>query len=425
MMIAPWAEAQEVRTVKSLSEFNKLVDSMANGMETQMQVKFAGKLAGKEFRKVLTQSRFFNHSRKYRYKELGNATYLVEFELMDSARMLAAFRNPKLESKLTEDERLALIEAKKYVKRCAKADMNRLQKVKALHDDLVKRVYYDRESGPECTTMLLQGKGVCDAYSRCLYLMYHMIGIPCHIVVGEAKEPHAWNLVQLDNKAWFHVDATWNDPSKSPSSKEVRHRYFCMSDKEIRQDHKWDLKQYPATPKEEGAYYRAAGLYFGNYKAFWKAAEKSYERGDDTFDAYLSCYRSKDKFLSSMEAYRDGGGTAIVSSMAPPPGKTKGPVSLCFYHKNGKTPPPEVVTEEDTSNLPVEKNPSWMDADIWKDLSEAFDMDEAVRAGSRLLLKGIDAAQEAAEHVEKNSGDWKAKGMEAYDGLKKLWNADE
>lgn len=415
--LAPRAGA-EVYTVKSMAELNKLLQQKADEMESRIQIRLDGKLAEEKFDKVIVRSQFFSHSRKYRCRQTENGEYEMEWELVDSARMLAAFRTPALESRLTPDEQRALKEARKRVRRLVKPGMKRLEILKALHDDLVRKGMYDTGSGPDCTAMLLHGKGVCDAYARSLYLMLHMVDVPCLIVVGDAGEPHAWNLVNLGKNAWVHVDATWNDPESEEQSPEVRHSYFCLSDKEMRGDHKWKKSQYPATPRMDAMYFRKSGLYFSKYDAFWEAAEEAYEKGDASFEAYLTCYRSHDAFKKAVKEYAAGGGKAWIARWSPPVNDKKGALTLTFFHRNGGKPQPEETEmEEDALPLPIEKNPSWMDSKLWKELVESIDVDAMMKTGGQMLRKGIDAAQEAAENIDVS----KESLMKKYEGLKKFW----
>jgi transglutaminase-like putative cysteine protease len=124
-------------------------------------------------------------------------------------------------------------------------DMNAHQKVKAIHDWIVLRLAYD--SGLERYTAyeaLKTGKAVCQGYSLLAYRMLNMAGIPARIVEGKVESgDHAWNLVQLDG-AWYHMDATWDDPVPDTSGK-VRYDYYLKTDEEMKRDHSW-TRSYPA-----------------------------------------------------------------------------------------------------------------------------------------------------------------------------------
>ena len=63
---------------------------------------------------------------------------------------------------------------------------------------------------------LVNGKAVCEGYSRAFKVLMDTQDIPCIEVVGYVYdennnlEPHAWNYVSLDGK-WYIVDCTYND----------------------------------------------------------------------------------------------------------------------------------------------------------------------------------------------------------------------
>ncbi len=407
------ASANEVHAVGNMEQMNDLLAAMAGKLQQSFRIRLVDDLSRHNIRKVISSSSFADFSRSYSYMQHGDA-YLINIQYMDAARMLAAYRKPALLSKLSHDEKRALSKARSRVRELVKPDMGHMAVAKVLHDDLVNRASYDRASGPGCTTMLLTDKGVCDAYSRCMYLMLNMAGVPCIHVLGSAGGPHAWNMVQMENGEWYHLDATWDDPKMRGGAQVLRHQYFCLTDSEIRRDHKWNRRQYPATPWKDAVYFRKNGLFFKDYEAFWKAAQQAYVRGEVIFNAYLTCFQSSEKFQESLRAFQSNGGKVELTSWSPPRnGQKKGVVALCFNRKKGAPLPPD----EDEGTVPVEQDASWLDRGIWKDVHSLLDVDTVMREGSKLLLKGINAAENAAE----NSGELKMKGQEAYEGLRKLW----
>ena len=413
-------QAETLHTVHDMDELNQLFEDSANRMQSTISVRLAKSLNGQDLRRVLSNSLCFNHIRGYSYNKHGRNDYRLLMKYMDSTRMLAAFRNPELESRLSADEAQALEVARKRIKRCVNKGMSDLEAVKALHDDLVSRVHYDKESGPECTTMMLKNRGVCDAYARCMYLMLNMLNIPCHIMVGRGRgEAHAWNLVELEPGKWYHIDATWNDPVSEKGDEMLRHTYFCLSDAEISKDHKWNRKQFPGTPKTEAFYFQKYGLYFDSYEDFWSEAQKSYEKGDSSYCAYLKCYGSKSKFTKSFQSYCKSGGRIGVLGWSAPRGKRKGPVVLSFNNKSGKHPSSDIPDPESDDILPTEKEPSWLESDIWKGIADSIDMDAMVKQSSRMLLKGINEAEKAAADFEKAEGGLQEKGKAVFEGLLK------
>lgn len=61
---------------------------------------------------------------------------------------------------------------------------------------------------------ILKGKGtVCEGYSKLFSLLLNECGIDNVIVLGDAGEPHSWNMVKLKNGKWYYCDLTWDDYS--------------------------------------------------------------------------------------------------------------------------------------------------------------------------------------------------------------------
>lgn len=101
-----------------------------------------------------------------------------------------------------------------------------------LHDWLTTHVYYDSGYtfyGAE--DALFRGYGVCDSYSKAYEFLLDEAGFES---VRVTSNNHAWNAVKI-NGAWYHIDATWDDPSGSDQavSGYERHDYFCLNDELI------------------------------------------------------------------------------------------------------------------------------------------------------------------------------------------------
>ena len=66
--------------------------------------------------------------------------------------------------------------------------------------------------------------GVCEAYAKTYLYLCLLNDVDCIIVTGEAGEPHAWNMICI-NDAWYGVDVTWDETNTS----ELSHACFGMS----------------------------------------------------------------------------------------------------------------------------------------------------------------------------------------------------
>ena len=106
-----------------------------------------------------------------------------------------------------------------------------------LHDLLCSRVEYsDDKSNSMIYTAygaLVEGKALCEGYSRAMQLLLSRFGILSTTVTGVAEgEGHMWNMVYIDG-AWYNLDVTWNDTTKDF----ISHEYFNITDREISLDH--------------------------------------------------------------------------------------------------------------------------------------------------------------------------------------------
>ncbi len=139
-------------------------------------------------------------------------------------------------------------------------DATDYEKVKAIHDYIIKRTSYDQTYEKHSAyNALINKSSVCEGYALAAYRMFTDVGIECRIITGSADGgSHAWNIVKVDN-LWYNIDLTWDDPITSSGEQVLRYDYFLKNAKDF-SDHTRD-KEY-------------------NTKAFRKAypiAEVSYE----------------------------------------------------------------------------------------------------------------------------------------------------
>ena len=128
--------------------------------------------------------------------------------------------------------------------------MTQFQAVQALHDYLVRNCAYNTSlvsgTSPTETTSysaygaLVDGSCVCQGYSLAYKLLLSRLGLSCVLVMSQSMN-HAWNMVQMDDGNWYHVDTTWDDPTPDQGfSAEVGHNYFLRADSTM----KSSLKHY-------------------------------------------------------------------------------------------------------------------------------------------------------------------------------------
>lgn len=128
----------------------------------------------------------------------------------------------------------------------------RFQIVQALHDYLVRNCVYDRSAVNEVISpsrtaygALANGKAVCQGYSLAYKLLLRRAGVHA-VYVGSDSMQHAWNMVQMENNGWYHVDVTWDDPILHTSTypegndggyfRDVSHELFLRCDSTMRDE---------------------------------------------------------------------------------------------------------------------------------------------------------------------------------------------
>lgn len=91
---------------------------------------------------------------------------------------------------------------------------SREKKLKLIHDYICDTFDYDETlaNNDEYSGYFepINGKKVmvCQGYSLLAYKMANIMEIPCKIV---ASENHSWNIVQLEDGLWYHMDCTNDD----------------------------------------------------------------------------------------------------------------------------------------------------------------------------------------------------------------------
>ncbi len=145
---------------------------------------------------------------------------------------------------------------------------------KYLHDKLINTCIYDDESAsqgydnnPNAYTVygaLVEGKAVCEGYSRAMQLLLSKVNIENTLVTGfslDSNEGHMWNQVRI-NGDYYHLDATWND-----SDNFTRHNYFNITTNQLLLSHRIDDNQphvKNCTAMKDNYYYRN-GLFVDTY----------------------------------------------------------------------------------------------------------------------------------------------------------------
>lgn len=200
------------------------------------------------FQEALSSNRYFyyaiykgaNISTNYYQQTNENGENFVE-----SVDFSMSYRQSKEDEKKVEDF------VNKWVKDNIKDDMTELDKIKIIHDFIVKRnSYYTGEDDNlsegysiYSPASILFGKGgVCNVYATLFDKMSEKSGLNTYYSTGEIKENgqlHIRNMVQIEDD-WYNIDLTWDDPVLTSNKKIINEEdfvsydYFLISDEKIK-----------------------------------------------------------------------------------------------------------------------------------------------------------------------------------------------
>lgn len=135
--------------------------------------------------------------------------------------------------------------AKKLMGQIIKDQMSCYEKELAIYDWMVENI--STGSGhvitlpgqnTECFTphdVFINKNAVCVGYATTFRLLANMAGLDVHIVHNDY---HSWDLVQLDDGEWYHVDVYSDSGS-------IKYRNFNMTDDAAKSGHDWDGSSLP------------------------------------------------------------------------------------------------------------------------------------------------------------------------------------
>ena len=200
------------------------------------------------------------------------------------------------------------------------------------HDYIIKNCAYDEESvelhksdtvranEQNAYGALVEGKAVCEGYTRAFQLLCDKLGVDCWVIQGQAQgfegednTNHIWNCVQLDGK-WYQVDITWDDPLSNGKDRPnlVNHNYFLLSDEMI-QDSNHNHYGYTYTNPSDDAFdvkqtlhsinhpfFAVDGKLYTLYRSGSEGRIATYDYEDDEL---TDVYTITDKWYTSSGAY--------------------------------------------------------------------------------------------------------------------------
>lgn len=141
-----------------------------------------------------------------------------------------------------------------------------------LHDALAAKITYTKETKNAYNSYgaIVEGAGVCEAYSEALQCLLLRSGIQSFLITGSSVNPsagtavgHEWNMVRIDGK-YYYTDLTWDDQGEN-----IFHAYFNQPEAVFLLDHDITPTAYPlpTCDSEDASYFSVRGGRIKEYKA--------------------------------------------------------------------------------------------------------------------------------------------------------------
>lgn len=133
-----------------------------------------------------------------------------------------------------------------------KKGMTNKQKLKAIHDFLVKNCVYDEgvsksayDDAYTAYGCLVKQEAVCQGYAAAFNLLASKAGIRSIAVAGDAGGgSHAWNYVK-NGSTYCYIDSTWDDPVPDGGAwAKVSRKFFYLTQKQLEKTHTWDKTEH-------------------------------------------------------------------------------------------------------------------------------------------------------------------------------------
>lgn len=232
-------------TVKSPEEWQEILTTAAEDLTNSVTLNIADFKS--EYYDIHTIANYnVSITAKGTVRLLTPSTVTYTFTYSPNYRIMRAFEDSTLLSVLTGDELAALTRAYEIKNEIIESSMTDYEKELAIHDYIVKNYEFDMDAAQDAkgsnvrahsvTGMLLDGKGVCEAYANTFMLLCRMSGLDCDLATGTLDGvKHQWNTVKLGGE-YYNIDLTSDDPVPNVKGR-VYYNCFNLSDEEISKTH--------------------------------------------------------------------------------------------------------------------------------------------------------------------------------------------
>ncbi len=206
-----------------------------------------------------------------------------------------------------------------------------------VHDYICENTVYDASlsqlGGDSAYDSLINGKAICEGYSRAVQILLDALDIDNYLVVGDGKsdgktEPHMWNIVEIDNLN-YHLDATWNDSGDDNS---IVYFYFNINDKMIQKDHFNIEPVNNSCISDLSHYYVVKNSYVKSYNGFSEHSVRTVDdlrNGENRIEFVFEDSMDFEKALNDIE--NDNGFFDYIFSAVNKSGRRLNPYKVTYY----------------------------------------------------------------------------------------------
>lgn len=271
-IIYPSAKKSMSRAVRAQQTLEEYVVSAIENFQTEIDISaynIPRSKVGEEYQKILNNHPeifYVGNGFRYSYNPQDVVVNITEISYLDTPDKIRLMRD---ELEAAAEQAVAQVDT----------SLDDYEQALIVHDYLVQNCEYDFENYeknqvPDISHTaygaLVNHIAVCDGYSDAFsYIMENKLGVSCDVVSSDAMA-HAWNMIEIGGK-WYHVDATWDDPTKDNIGR-VGHNYFLLSDGKISDSsHKhnsWnDLHPADSTSYDDAFWAADSSIYDGALEA--------------------------------------------------------------------------------------------------------------------------------------------------------------
>lgn len=145
-------------------------------------------------------------------------------------------------------------------------------KIKYIYEYIIKNTDYDTDSvdNQNICSVFINGKSVCQGYSKATQYLCERCGIMCTLITGTTIQDgnHAWNMALSDGD-YYYIDTTWGDANYRTESGEtgviptVSYDYLLVPEYEMFKTHTPNSPvELPDCSSMADNYYVREGAYF-------------------------------------------------------------------------------------------------------------------------------------------------------------------